>query len=423
MINMEMLTWLAMFVFLVMAAWFYTRYVTQRERANALDKQLVNITADKGELAELLQIAQKESSVLLQKIASLEAHQEANAKAQAAMKLEFQATAQKLFDDISQKFSTQSEKKIGDLLQPLQQRMTEFQKKVDDSFGAQGKETHSLKNEIEKIVKMNETMRLSTEGLTKALRGDVKAQGNWGEVILERILEASGLQEGIGYTLQGADMGLKSAGGTTAMPDVIVHLPDEKHVIIDSKVSLVAYERYSSETDEEQKALHLKTFLQSVRAHVKNLASKNYAGNVKLASPDFVLLFMPIEGAYSLAVQQDVQLHSDAWEQKVSIVCPSTLFVTLRTIASLWRIESQNRHAEEIAMQAGSLYDKFVGLLEDLGDVGKKMDAASKSYDSAMNKLSTGTGNLVGRVERIKKLGAKASKSIPKEHLLETDEN
>ena len=391
-------------LFALGCVWLSLRVARLQERVRFLRKE----AEDKVQLAELLSLAQK-------KIAGLEAHKEALAHAQDTMKTEFRNTANQLFEEVSQKFTVQSEKKIGDILLPLSQRIGEFQKNVDEKFGIAGKENHTLKAEIARIVTMNEQMRLQAENLTKALRGDVKAQGNWGEVILERILEESGLQEGIGYTLQGKEMGLKDAHGNPLKPDVVVHLPDNKHIIIDSKVSLTAYERYCGEQEDAQKLSHLKEFLQSIRNHVAGLSGKNYAAHDKLLSPDFVLLFMPIEGAYSLALQQDSALHAHAWAQKIVIVCPSTLFATLRTIASLWNIEQQNRNVKEIARQAGALYDKFVGLLDDLQKVGRQMNLAQTGYDAAMNKLSTGTGNLISRVENLKTLGAKASKSLPKE--------
>lgn len=328
-------------------------------------------------------------------------------KMQAQLKLEFKNTANTLFEEISKKFSTNSEKQIGDLLQPMQQNLNEFKKLVVDSFTTQGKEQHTLRSEINKII-------LQADSLTKALRGDVKAQGNWGEVILERILEASGLQKGIGYTIQGIEMGLTQADGGRAMPDVIVHLPDNKHIIVDSKVSLTAYERLSSATDELTRQVQLKEFIKSIRAHANGLASKNYQDLEGLQSPDMVLMFMPIEGAYTLAMQEDRELHSYSWDKRIAIVCPSTLIISLKTIASLWRIEHQNRHAEEIAKRGGALYDKLVLFIEDMQSIGSKMGGLQKDYDSAMNKLCEGNGNLVRQADMLKKLGAKTSKNMPK---------
>jgi DNA recombination protein RmuC len=325
---------------------------------------------------------------------------------QEQLRAEFKNTSTSIFEEMSKKFSTHSEKQIGDLLNPFREKLGEFHKMVGEAFSTQGKEQYSLKNEIEKIARMN-------DGLTKALRGDVKAQGNWGEVMLERILEESGLRRDEDYIVQAADMGLSGVDGARLRPDVIVRLPENKHIIIDAKVSLVAYDRYCSEAEEVMQDTHLKDFLKSIKAHVNALEQKRYQNIEKLGTPDFVLMFMPIEGAYSLAIQHDRELHSYAWGRKIVLVCPATLFATLRTIASLWRIESQNRNAQEIARQGGALYDKFVGFIEDMQGIGKQAARLQDAYDQAMRKLSTGAGNLIGRVEKLKQLGATASKSLP----------
>ena len=368
-----------------------------RQKENALSAELANyrdrsvsLDAQKAALEQRLREQQQE----LQKM-------------QDNLKLEFKNTASTLFEEISKKFSTQSEKQIGDLLNPVQQHLNDFKKLVVESFNTQGKEQHTLRAEIGKII-------LQADSLTKALRGDVKAQGNWGEVMLERILETSGLQKGIGYVVQGSAMGLTNPEGMRALPDVIVNLPDNKHIIVDSKVSLNAYDRYCSATDEMTRDIQLKEFIKSIRTHANGLASKNYQDLKGLETPDLVLMFMPIEGAYSLAIQEDRELHTYAWEKRVAIVCPSTLFITLKTIASLWRIENQNKHADEIAKRGGALYDKLVGFIEDMQSIGAKMGGLQKDYDSAMNKLSEGNGNLVRQAENLKKLGAKTSKSLPK---------
>ncbi|MEK6746716.1 MAG: DNA recombination protein RmuC [Pseudomonadota bacterium] len=326
---------------------------------------------------------------------------------QEKLRAEFKNTATNIFEDFSNKFTVQSEKKIGDLLNPLRDRLGEFQKKIDDSFSAQGKEQHSLKAEIEKIV-------LQTDGLTRALRGDVKAQGNWGEVMLERILEESGLRTGEDYIIQGTGMGLNNADGGRLQPDVIVNLPDKKHIIIDSKVSLTAYERYCNEGDETLRQIQIKEFVRSIKAHVNGLEQKRYQDIEKLGTPDFVMMFLPIEGAYSLAIQADSELHSYAWGKKIVLVCPATLFATLRTIASIWRIERQNVNAQEIARQGGALYDKFSGFLGDMEEINKHIHNLHKAYDNANNKLVSGRGNILNQVEKLKILGAKTSKSLPK---------
>lgn len=334
---------------------------------------------------------------------------------QELLRQEFRNTASTLFEDFSARFSTHSEKKIGDLLHPLRERIGEFQKLVTDSFTNHGKEQHTLKSEIEKIAKMNDS-------LTRALRGDVKAQGNWGEVMLERILEESGLRKGVDYIAQASAMGLTGESGNRLHPDVIVKLPEGKHIIIDSKVSLTAYERYCVAVDETAKAAYLKDFIKSVKAHVSGLEQKRYQDIEQLGTPDFVFMFMPIEGAYSLAMQSDNELQNYAWGKKIVIVPPTNLFANLRTIASLWRIESQNKHAEEIARQAGGLYDKFVGFIDDMQGINIQMKKLQGSYDQAMNKLSTGTGNLVARVEKLRQLGARATKSLDKKFGVEAEE-
>lgn len=319
------------------------------------------------------------------------------------MKLEFKNTATQLFEDMSNKFSQESEKKIGDLLNPLRERLGDFQKKIDESFSQHGKEQHTLKAEIEKIV-------LKTDSLTKALRGDVKAQGNWGEVMLEKILEESGLRRGVDYVAQGGDMGLSGPEGNRLRPDYIINLPEGKHIIVDSKVSITAYDRYC----EKQEDLHLKEFLRSLKTHINGLEQKRYQDIDKLDAPEFVLMFLPLEGAYSLALQHDRELHSYAWGKKIAIVCPTTLFVTLQTIASIWRREQLNQNVQEIARQGGALYDKFSGFVDDMDKIGKQMGMLQQTYDNAMGKLKTGTGNLIGRVEKLKQLGAKTTKTLPK---------
>lgn len=336
--------------------------------------------------------------------------------------LQFENLANRIFDEKTDKFKKESGEGLGALLNPLRERLQEFQKKIDDSFGAQAKEQISLKKEIEHIIRANEKMALQTEGLTKALRGDVKAQGNWGEVILEKILENSGLRKNTDYIIQGTNMGLRHVeDGNVMRPDVIIMLPEDKHIIVDAKVSLSSYERYCAAEDAAERARHMKEYLASIRAHVQGLEQRRYQDTEKLGTPDFVLMFMPVEGAYSLAIQEDAGLHSYAWDKKIVIVCPSTLFATLKTIASVWRLELQNRHAQEIARQGGGLYDKIVGFVEDVQELGSKINGAQNAYHEALKKLSTGQGNILKRAQDLKALGIKASKNLPKE-LLDTPE-
>jgi DNA recombination protein RmuC len=395
------------------------KFEALQESGVQLQKQVQELQASLNESRERVAAADANKTALDTR---LKEQQQELEKMREQLRLEFKNTATAIFDEMSSKFSTQSEKSIGDLLNPLRERLGEFQKKVDESFSTQGKEQHALKNEIERIVTMNEQMRLQTESLTKALRGDVKAQGNWGEIMLERILEESGLREGQDYILQGADMKLTGADGNRLQPDVIVHLPDNKHIIVDAKVSLTAYERYSSVDNDEARALHLNEFIKSIRRHVDGLEQKKYQAIEKLGTPDFVLMFLPVEGAYSLAVQSDSQLHSYAWGKKIVLVCPATLFATLRTIASLWQIEQQNQNAQEIARQGAALYDKFSGFVEDMQDIDKHMNRMRASYDGAMGKLSTGRGNLVKSAEKLKSLGLKTNKTLPRELQLLSEE-
>lgn len=345
---------------------------------------------------------------------SMARHKQDLAEMEKKFTLQFENLANRIFDEKTASFKKQSQEGLGTLLNPLKDKLQEFQKKVDDSFGQQAKEQYSLKNEIKNIVAVNEKMSQQTESLTKALKGDVKAQGNWGEVMLEKILEESGLRRNQDYILQGTDLGLKDAEGKQQKPDVIVKLPDAKHIIVDAKVSLTHYERFCGSTDETARAVALKEFLNSLRSHVTGLEQRRYQDTDKLGAPDFVLMFLPIEGAYSLAVQEDTGLHAFAWERKIIIVTPTTLFTTLRTVASLWRIEMQNRNTLEIARQGGLLYDKIAGFVKDMEDLGKKLGQASETYDKAFKNLSTGPGNIMKRTEDLKALGVKTTKSLPK---------
>ena len=337
------------------------------------------------------------------------------------MGVQFENLANRIFEEKTTKFKKESEEGLGQMLAPLRERLQEFQKKVDESFGEQAKEQFSLKKEIERIVLANEKITLQAENLTNALKGESKTQGNWGEVILEKILEDSGLRKGVDYIAQGAQMELKSADGGRQHPDITVMLPENKHIIIDSKVSLTHYEQFFSEADEQKRIVLLKQFLHSVRTHVNGLEKRRYQDSEKLGTPDFVLMFIPIEGAFMLALQQDSTLHGYAWDKGVGIVCPSTLFISLKTIANLWRIETQNRHTLEIVRQGGKLYDKMVGFVEDMQKIGHHIDKTKDCYDGALNKLSVGKGNALKLTENLKMLGVKATKKMP-EQFLEDDE-
>lgn len=333
--------------------------------------------------------------------------------------LEFKNLAQEIFEEKSKKFTEQNKNNLKDLLNPLKEKISEFQKKVEDTNKQGIERNSSLSQQIKHLSDLNKQITKEAENLTKALKGDSKAQGNWGEVILERILEKSGLQKGREYETQ---VSVTNDEGKRFQPDVIVHLPDDKKIIIDAKVSLTAYERFSSQEDNDLQISELKTHIQSVKTHVKSLSEKNYQSLYDIEGLDFVLLFIPIEPAFTLAVQHDSELFNDAYARNIVIVSPTTLIATLRTISSIWKQENQNKNALEIARQGGALYDKFQGFTEDLLSIGKHINNTQSTYQDAMKKLTEGNGNLVRKTEQLKKLGAKTTKNLDP-ILLERSEN
>ena len=321
----------------------------------------------------------------------------------------FENLANNILDRKSQKFTDQNEKNLGNLLGPLKEKIEKFEAKVEKSNKESLQWNTALKTQIESLAELNRQINKEAENLTKALKGETKTQGNWGEFILESILEKSGLVKDREYFVQES---ITTDDGKRYQPDVIVKLPDDKHVIIDAKVTLVAYERFVNSEDEEDRKNQLSMHVQAVRRHIKQLSEKEYQKLKEQEGLDFVLLFIPIEPAFSLALQFDNEIFIDALDKNIVLVSPTTLIATLRTIASIWKNEYQSRNAIEIARQSGNLYDKFVGFTSDLLKVGRSMDSAKDTYEEAMNKLTTGEGNLVSRVENIQKLGAKTSKSL-----------
>jgi DNA recombination protein RmuC len=322
----------------------------------------------------------------------------------------FENIAHKILKKNTEDFSETNHKKIHELINPLKEKIQLFEKKVEDTYEKGLKDQTDLKAELKKLYELNNRISTEANNLTRALKGDVKKQGNWGEIVLERILERSGLTEGHEFEREKA---VTNAEGRTIRPDVVVNLPDKKHIIIDSKVSLIAYERFVNADEPSERSRYIKEHLVSLKGHVKELNQKHYSSSPQFNSPDFVLLFIPIESSFSVAVEEDQQLFNFAWENKVVIVCPSTLLATLRTIASIWQQENQTRNAIEIARQSGALYDKFVGFISDIDKIGKGIDTLNKTYDEASKKLYTGAGNLVRRVEKLKELGASTTKQIP----------
>ena len=331
------------------------------------------------------------------------------AQQQEQLRKDFELLANKILEEKSNKFTEQNKENIKNILNPLQEKILTFEKKVEDTQKESISMHSALKEQLLGLKDLNQQMTKEATNLTRALKGDSKMQGNWGELVLERVLEKSGLEKDREYFVQ---QNFTREDGTRVLPDVVLHLPDNKKMIIDSKVSLTDYERYVN-ADEDERAIFLKAHLNSIKKHIEQLSEKNYQDLYDIESPDFVLLFIPIEPAFAIAINEDNTLYNKAFEKNIVIVTPSTLLATLRTVDSMWNNEKQQQNAIEIARQAGALYDKFEGLVKDLTGVGKKIDDAKKDYSSAMNKLVEGRGNLITSVEKIKKLGAKAKKSLP----------
>jgi len=323
---------------------------------------------------------------------------------------EFENLANKILEEKTNKFTEQNKENLKNILSPLQDKIHLFEKKVEDTHKESIDYHAALRQQILGLREMNEQMSKETLNLTKALKGDSKMQGNWGELILERVLEKSGLEKDREYFVQ---QSFVTEDGSRVFPDVVINLPDGKKMVVDSKVTLTAYERYVNEEDESLKNQYLKEHVISINRHVEQLGNKNYHDLYHIESPDFVLLFIPIESAFAIALNEDTHLYNKAFEKNIVIVTPSTLLATLRTIDSMWANQKQQENALEIARQAGALYDKFEGFVNDLIKVGNKIKDSKTEYDNAMNKLVDGKGNLITSVERLKKMGAKAKKSLP----------
>ncbi|MND41188.1 DNA recombination protein RmuC [compost metagenome] len=332
--------------------------------------------------------------------------------------LQFENIAGKLLEEKSQKFTDQNQKNLDQLLHPLKEKIDAFEKKVETAYDQELRDKISLKEEVKKLFDLNSKISEEANNLARALKSDTKKQGNWGEFILERVLERSGLIEGESYTSQAKKMGLSGTDGNRYHPDIIIHLPENKHLVIDSKVSLLAYEQWVNAENDEDSDRFKKSHLNSLRNHVIELSNKNYSQLNGLNTPEFVLLFVPIESSFSVAVQADHDLFGYAWDKKVVIVSPSTLLATLRTVASIWKQEKQNRNVMEIARLSGDMYDKFVGFITDMEQIDKNLRQSRESYDKAINKLSTGRGSLTITAEKLKKLGAKTGKQLDEKYLL-----
>ena len=330
-------------------------------------------------------------------------------EAKEALTSQFKNLANEILEDKSKRFTEQNVANLDALLKPLQTKLSEFKEQVNTSYGNEARERFALKSEIERLANLNLRMSDETRSLTQALKGDSKVQGNWGELVLESILESSGLRKGEEYLVQDSHT---QTDGSRLQPDVVVKLPEGRSLVVDSKVSITAYSRHAEASDAVIAEQELAAHIQSLRQHIQGLSSKNYSSLYGIGSVDFVLMFVPIEPAFLLALKTAPNLYQEALAKNIVLVCPSTLMATLRTVAHLWRQDHQNRNALEIAKQCGTLYDKFVGFVDDLEKLGQRLDQAQTSYHDAFNKLKSGKGNLIRTAEKVRELGVKPSKSL-----------
>lgn len=390
--------------------WLQKQRLESRESLNDLQAER------DAQRAELRALSAAHASVSAELNEQRKAHQQRLDDLQGArdeLRAQFAELAGKIFEEREQRFAESSHERLGQLLDPLKERIQSFEKRVEESYQHEARERFSLARELERLQQLNQRLGDEATNLTRALQGQ-KTQGNWGELILERVLEHAGLEKGREYHTQ---VSLKSADGERFQPDVLIQLPGDKQVVVDAKVSLNAYQALTSAADEDGRVLALKQHVLSLRNHLKGLSLKDYQRLEGLQSLDFVLLFVPIEAAFAAALQADPELFQEAWSKHIVIVSPTTLLATLRVIDSLWRQERQNQNAREIAERAGALYDKFVAFIQDLDEIGTRLQQLDRAYLGARNKLTDGRGNLLGRAEQLKQLGARASKRLPSEWL------
>lgn len=362
------------------------------------------------EKEDLIKVNTRQDADLYNLQQKLNENKEEVGKLQEKFTKEFENLANKILDEKSNKFTEQNKENLKTILNPLQEKIKTFEDKVEKTHKESIDYHSALRQQILGLKELNQQMSKETLNLTKALKGDSKTQGNWGELVLERVLEKSGLEKNREYFVQ---QSFTSDDGKRILPDVVIYLPDNKKMIIDSKVSLTAYEKYVNTDEDEEKQHFVKEHVASLKRHVEQLSEKKYEDIYKIESPDFVLLFIPIEPAFAVALNEDNSLYNKAFEKNIVVVTPTTLLATLRTIDTMWNNEKQQKNALEIARQAGALYDKFDGLLKDLIGIGKKIDSTKLDYNNAMNKLVEGRGNLISSVEKLKKMGAKAKKALP----------
>jgi len=367
-----------------------------------LEAQTITANSLAVEVAQLRNSLDGERTVSEEKLALL-------LDAKVALADQFKALANEILEEKSKRFTEQNQSNLGALLDPLKLKISEFQTKIEDTYVKEGKDRTALGEQVRQLMELNQHLSEDAKNLTRALRGSAKAQGTWGEWILETVLDGSGLRKGHEYVVQSSH---NREDGTRALPDVIIHLPEGRSLVIDSKVSLIAYEEFAITENETERTAAGKRHMESIKAHIKGLSGKNYQSLYSLNSLDFVLLFVPIEPAFMLAVASDRDLFMEAWNRNVLLVSPSTLLFVVRTVAHLWRQEAQSRNAQEIAKRGAELYDKFVGFVEDMNSLGTRLKQAQSDYEDAYGKLSTGRGNLVGQAQKLRQLGVKPSKSL-----------
>ncbi len=377
-----------------------------------------DLDSEREKLSEALRSLESSRSYLKAQQEKLEEQKLEIQNNQEKFNKDFELIASRILEEKSTKFVENNRLNLDLIIKPLRENIKTFEEKVDKVYKAESDERNILRGHINQLIEQSNLMNQETKNLTRALKGDSKRQGNWGELILERVLERSGLVKDQEYRIQASH---QSADGSRFQPDVVIDLPDDKHLIIDAKVSLTAYERLVNCENEEERNLHTKQHINSIRNHIIELSSKNYSELYKINSPDFVMLFIPIESSFSIAVQKDAELFNFAWEKHVVIVSPSTLLATLRTIASMWKQERQNRNVMEIARLSGEMYDKFIGFMTDMEGIGKNIKQSQDAYDKAINKLSSGRGNLSTTAEKIKKLGARTGKQLDQKFIADDE--
>ena len=401
-------------VYLILRSWLAGRqqYMKEKvigleEETLALNRQIKEREAEMIQLTRELAVATTNHKNLKEK---LEEQKTEISKLQDQFRIEFKNLANEIFEEKSKKFTEQNRSNLDQLLKPLGEKIRDFEKKVGDAYDKEAQQRFSLKEEVKRLAELNKKIAEDAENLTRALKGDSKSQGNWGEMILESILERSGLAKDREYIVQPSFQG---DDGRRMQPDVVVSYPGNRSVIIDAKVSLTAYERLVDAGSSELREKYLKEHLISIRNHVTELSNKNYLDIYQVQSLDFIMMFLPVEPAYMVAIKEDPEIWNYAYDRRILLISPTNLLAALKMIASLWRQEHQNKNALEIARQSGDLLDKFYALLSDLNDLGSRLKLTQKSYDDAINKLSEGKGNLIRRAQRIEELGAKTKKNLP----------